>query len=44
VTQALFGAQAITSILLDAAAAGVALAIWSRIRNLQITQMLQVRA
>jgi hypothetical protein len=44
VTQALFGLQAATSVILDAVAAGVGLAIWVRIRNLQITQMLKVEA
>jgi hypothetical protein len=42
VTQALFGVQAVTSIALDAAAAALALVIWARIRNLQITRMLRV--
>jgi hypothetical protein len=42
VTQALFGMQAITSIALDAAAAGLALLVWARIRDLQITRMLRV--
>jgi hypothetical protein len=44
VTQALFGVQALTSIALDAAAAGLALLIWARIRNLQITRMMRVDA
>jgi len=44
VTQALFGVQALTSSALDAAAAGLALLIWARIRNLQITRMMRVDA
>ena len=44
VTQALFGMQALTSIILNAAAAGLALVVWSRIRNLQITRIMSVRA
>jgi len=40
----LFGVQALTSILLNAAAAGLALVVWSRIRNLQITRIMSVRA
>ncbi len=44
VTQALFGVQAITSIELNAAAAGLALLVWARIGDLQITRMLRVRA
>ena len=43
VTQALFGVQAITSIALNAVAAGLALLVWARIRDLQITRMLRVR-
>jgi hypothetical protein len=43
VTQALFGMQAVTSIILNAAAAGLALLIWARIRDLQITRMLRVQ-
>jgi hypothetical protein len=43
VTQALFGIQAITSIVLNAVAAGLALLIWARIRDLQITQTLRVQ-
>jgi hypothetical protein len=44
ITQALFGMQAVTSIVLNAAAAGLALLVWARIRNLQITRMLRVQA
>jgi hypothetical protein len=44
VTQALFGMQAVTSIVLNAAAAALALVVWARIRNLQITRMLRVQA
>jgi len=44
VTQALFGVQALTSILVSAAAAGLALVVWSRIRNLHITRLMSVRA
>jgi len=43
VTQALFGMQAVTSIVLNAAAAGLALLVWARIRDLQITRMLRVQ-
>ena len=43
VTQALLGIQTVASILLNCVAAAVALAIWSRIRNLQITRMLRVQ-
>ena len=43
VTQALFGMQAVTSIVLNAVAAGLALLIWARIRDLQITRMLRVQ-
>jgi len=43
VTQALFGIQAVTSIVLNAAAAGLALLVWARIRDLQITRMLRVQ-
>jgi len=43
VTQALFGMQAVTSIVLNAAAAALALVVWARIRNLQITRMLRVQ-
>ncbi|HTS16148.1 MAG TPA: hypothetical protein VMP11_01100 [Verrucomicrobiae bacterium] len=42
VTQTLFGIQAATSVLVSAAAAALALVVWARIRNLQITRMLQV--
>jgi hypothetical protein len=41
-TQALFGLQAATSVVVNAAAAALALVIWARIRNLQITRMLRV--
>jgi hypothetical protein len=44
VTEALFGVQALTSVLVSAAAAGLALVVWSRIRNLQITRIMSVRA
>jgi hypothetical protein len=44
VTETLYGVQALTSILVNAVAAAVALAIWSRIRDLQITRMLRVQA
>jgi hypothetical protein len=44
VTQALFGIQALTSIALDAVAAGLALLVWTRIRDLQITRMMRVDA
>jgi hypothetical protein len=44
VTQALFGVQAITSIALNAVAAGLALLVWARIRDLQITRMMRVDA
>lgn len=44
VTQALFGMQAVTSIVLNAVAAGLALLVWARIRDLQITRMLRVQA
>ena len=43
VTQALFGMQALTSMILNAAAAGLALVVWSRIRNLHITRIMSVR-
>lgn len=43
VTQTLFGIQALTSILLNAAAAGLALVVWSRIRNLHITRLMSIR-
>jgi len=41
VTKAMFGVQACTSLLVNGAAAGLALLIWSRIRSLQITAMLR---
>jgi hypothetical protein len=44
VTQALFGMRAVTAIGLNAVAAGLALLIWARIRDLQITRMLRVDA
>lgn len=44
VTQALFGVQALTSVLVSAAAAGLALVVWSRICNLHITRLMSVRA
>jgi hypothetical protein len=44
VTQTLFGVQAATSIILNAAAAALALLVWARIRNLQITRMMRVDA
>jgi hypothetical protein len=44
VTQALFGMQAVTSIVLNAVAAGLALLVWARIRDLQITRMMRVDA
>jgi len=44
VIQALFAVQALTAILLNAAAAGLALVVWSRIRNLHITRIMSVRA
>ncbi len=44
VTQAMFGMQAVTSIVVNAAAAGLALLIWARIRDLQITRMMRVDA
>ncbi|MGD0061592.1 MAG: hypothetical protein ABSD58_19465 [Verrucomicrobiia bacterium] len=44
VTQALFGVQAATSAVVNAAAAGLALIVWARIRNLQITRMMRVDA
>jgi hypothetical protein len=43
VTQALFGMRAVTAIGLNAAAAGLALLVWARIRDLQITRMLRVK-
>jgi hypothetical protein len=43
VTQTLFGIQALTSVLVSAAAAGLALVVWSRIRNLQITRLMSVQ-
>jgi hypothetical protein len=42
VTKALFGIQAATSIVVYGLAAGLALLVWSRIRDLQITGMLRV--
>lgn len=44
VTQTLFGVQALTSVLVSAAAAGLALIVWSRISNLHITRLMSVRA
>ncbi len=44
VTQALFGVQALTSLLVSAAAAGLALIVWSRIHHLHITRLMSVRA
>lgn len=44
VTQALFGVQAATSVIVNAAAAGLALVVWARIRDLQITRMMRVDA
>ena len=44
VTQTLFGVQALTSVLVSLAAAGLALIVWSRIRHLHLTRLLSVRA
>jgi hypothetical protein len=43
-TQALFGLQACTSLVVYGVAAGLALLIWARIRDLQITGRLRARA
>jgi hypothetical protein len=41
VTKALFGIRMATSIVVYACAAGLALTIWARIRDLQVTRMLR---
>ncbi len=44
VTKTLFGIQSVTSIIVYAVAAGLALLVWSRIRGLQITRMFEVQS